>query len=116
MELLFFSALLGQNIETPAVELWYPAAMMVWFQCVFAVITLILLAGSVLERMNFKAWMMFGPLWLIFNYTVGAFSLWLGGFLFQWGVMDYSGSYVIHLSSGIAGFTTAYWVINLFFF
>ena len=60
--------------------------------------------------MNFKAWMMFVPLWLTFSYTIGAFSLWGGGFLFHWGVMDYSGGYVIHLSSGIAGFTAAYWV------
>jgi Amt family ammonium transporter len=54
------------------------------------------------------------PLWLTFSYTVGAFSVWGGGFLFQWGVMDYSGGYVIHLSSGIAGFTAAYWVISSF--
>ncbi|GLJ21530.1 hypothetical protein SUGI_0398450 [Cryptomeria japonica] len=40
----------------------------------------------------------------------GAYSLWGGGFLFQWGVIDFSGGYVIHLSSGIAGFTAAYWV------
>ncbi|XP_062112196.1 ammonium transporter 3 member 1-like [Humulus lupulus] len=100
----------GVSVETPAIEPWYPAATMVWFQCVFAAITLILLAGAVLGRMNFKAWMMFVPLWLTFSYTVGAFSLWGGGFLFHWGVMDYSGGYVIHLSSGIAGFTAAYWV------
>ncbi|KAM5558602.1 ammonium transporter 3 member 1-like [Rosa sericea] len=99
------------SIETPMAMPFYPMATMVWFQCVFAAITLILLAGSVLGmRMNFKAWMMFVPLWLTFSYTVGAFSLWGGGFLFHWGVMDYSGGYVIHLSSGIAGFTTAYWV------
>ncbi|KAI6691730.1 hypothetical protein NL676_019440 [Syzygium grande] len=85
-------------------------ASMVWFQCVFAAITVILLAGSVLGRMNFRAWMMFVPLWLTFSYTVGAFSLWGGGFLFHWGVMDYSGGYVIHLSSGTAGLTAAYWV------
>ncbi|XP_019053564.1 PREDICTED: ammonium transporter 3 member 1-like [Nelumbo nucifera] len=60
--------------------------------------------------MNIKAWMLFVPLWLTFSYTVGAFSVWGGGFLFHWGVMDYSGGYVIHLSSGIAGFTVAYWV------
>ncbi|KAK7838033.1 ammonium transporter 2 [Quercus suber] len=36
-------------------------------------------------------------------------NLWGGGFLFHWGVMDYSGGYVIHLSSGIGGFTAAYW-------
>jgi Amt family ammonium transporter len=88
----------------------YPMATLVYFQFTFAAITLILLAGSVLGRMNIKAWMAFVPLWLIFSYTVGAFSLWGGGFLYHWGVIDYSGGYVIHLSSGIAGLTAAYWV------
>lgn len=99
-------------VETAMATPLYPMASMVWFQCVFAAITLILLAGSLLGRMNIRAWMMFVPLWLTFSYTVGAFSLWGGGFLFHWGVMDYSGGYVIHLSSGIAGFTAAYWVIH----
>ncbi|KAK0603359.1 hypothetical protein LWI29_004123 [Acer saccharum] len=98
------------SVETAMSTPYYPMASMVWFQCVFAAITVILLAGSVLGRMNIKAWMAFVPLWLTFSYTVGAFSLWGGGFLFQWGVMDYSGGFVIHLSSGIAGFTAAYWV------
>ncbi|KAK4774403.1 hypothetical protein SAY86_009338 [Trapa natans] len=98
------------EIETDVITPFYPMATMVWFQCMFAAITLILLAGSVLGRMNIKAWMMFVPLWLTFSYTVGAFSLWGGGFLFHWGVIDYSGGYVIHLSSGIAGLTAAYWV------
>ncbi|MBA0599632.1 ammonium transporter 3 member 1 [Gossypium raimondii] len=98
------------RVETAMVTPFYPMASMVWFQCVFAGITLVILAGSVLGRMSFKAWMAFVPLWLTFCYTVGAFSLWGGGFLFHWGVMDYSGGYVIHLSSGIAGFTAAYWV------
>ncbi|XVF08318.1 hypothetical protein REPUB_Repub06bG0216200 [Reevesia pubescens] len=91
-------------------EPFYPMASLVYFQFTFAAITLILLAGSVLGRMNIKAWMAFVPLWLIFSYTVGAFSLWGGGFLYHWGVIDYSGGYVIHLSSGIAGLTAAYWV------
>lgn len=98
------------EVETAVIAPFYPMASMVWFQCVFAAITLIILAGSVLGRMNIKAWMAFVPLWLTFSYTVGAFSLWGGGFLFHWGVMDYSGGYVIHLSSGIAGLTAAFWV------
>ncbi|PSS23838.1 Ammonium transporter 2 member like [Actinidia chinensis var. chinensis] len=96
--------------KTPKNELFFPMASLVYFQFTFAAITLILLAGSVLGRMNIRAWMAFVPLWLVFSYTVGAFSLWGGGFLFHWGVIDYSGGYVIHLSSGIAGFTAAYWV------
>jgi Amt family ammonium transporter len=88
----------------------FPMATMVYFQFVFAAITLIILAGALLGRMNFLAWMLFVPLWLTFSYTVGAFSLWGGGFLAVMGVIDYSGGYVIHLSSGTAGFVAAYWV------
>jgi ammonium transporter, Amt family len=98
------------TIATPMVEPFYPQATLVLFHFMYAAITLILLAGSVLGRMNIKAWMVFSPLWLLFSYTVGAFSLWGGGFLYHWGVIDYSGGYVIHLASGIAGFTAAYWV------
>ncbi|KAI6681455.1 hypothetical protein NL676_035336 [Syzygium grande] len=88
-----------------------PNATMVYFQFVFAAITLILIAGALLGRMNFYAWMMFVPLWLTFSYTFGAFSIWCpDGFLYRKGLMDYSGGYVIHLSSGVAGFTAAYWV------
>jgi len=99
-----------QTVDVPMAAPFYPMATMIYFQFVFAAITLILLAGSLLGRMNFIAWMLFVPLWLTFSYSIGAFSLWGGGFLFQWGCIDYSGGYVIHLSSGIAGFTSAYWV------
>ncbi len=85
----------------------FPMATMVYFQFVFAAITLIIMAGAFLGRMSFKAWMLFVPLWLTFSYTVGAFSLWGGGFLSTLGVIDYSGGYVIHLSAGVAGFVGA---------
>ncbi len=85
----------------------FPMATMVYFQFVFAAITLIIMAGAFLGRMNFKAWMIFVPLWLTFSYTVGAFSLWGGGWLSTLGVIAYSGGYVIHLSAGVAGFVGA---------
>ncbi|BBN20363.1 ammonium transporter, Amt family [Marchantia polymorpha subsp. ruderalis] len=88
----------------------YPMSTLVYFQFVFAAITLVLIAGSLLGRMNFLAWMIFVPLWLTCSYSVGAFSVWGGGFLFQWGVIDYAGGYVIHLSAGVAGYVAAYWV------
>ncbi|XP_028767019.1 ammonium transporter 3 member 1-like [Neltuma alba] len=89
----------------------FPNATMMYFQGVFACITLILVAGAVLGRMNFYAWMLFVPLWLTFSYTFTAFSIWCpDGFLSKMGLIDYSGGYVIHLSSGVAGFTAAYWV------
>ena len=88
----------------------FPMSTMVYFQFVFAAITVILMAGAFLGRMNFRAWMVFVPLWITLSYTVGAYSVWGGGFLFQRGVIDYSGGYVIHLSSGTAGFVGAYWI------
>ncbi|KAL8293690.1 hypothetical protein RQP46_000391 [Phenoliferia psychrophenolica] len=88
----------------------FPLSTMIWFQFVFAAITLVLIAGAFLGRMNFLAWVIFVPLWLTFSYTVGAFSIWGGGFLFERGVMDYSGGYVIHLSSGTAGFVGSFWI------
>lgn len=98
------------NLPTAALTQQFPQASMVYFQFVFAAITLILIAGSFLCRMNFTAWMIFVPLWLTFSYTIGAFSIWGGGFLFKYGVIDYSGGYVIHLSSGTAGFVGAWWI------
>jgi len=88
----------------------FPLSTMVYFQFVFAAITIVIMAGAFLGRMNFTAWMIFVPLWITFSYSIGAYSLWGGGFLFQRGVIDYSGGYVIHLSSGTAGFVGAHWI------
>jgi len=85
----------------------FPMATLIFFQFVFAAITVIILAGSLLGRMSFKAWVIFVPLWMILDYTVGAFSLWGGGWLSQWGAQDFSGGYVIHLAAGVSGFVAA---------
>ncbi|CAI0434210.1 unnamed protein product [Linum tenue] len=92
---------------------YLPNATMVYFQFVFAAITLILIAGALLGRMNFHAWMIFVPLWLTFSYTITAYSIWCPtGWLAKKGIIDYSGGYVIHLSSGVAGFTAAFWQVG----
>ncbi|HLH11785.1 MAG TPA: ammonium transporter [Methylovirgula sp.] len=85
----------------------FPMATLIFFQFVFAAITVIILAGSLLGRMNFTAWMIFCPIWMTLVYTVGAFSLWGGGWLASMGVADFSGGYVIHLAAGVSGFTAA---------
>jgi Amt family ammonium transporter len=105
----------GQAIVPEAASgmppLAFPMATLVYFQFVFAAITVIILAGSVLGRMNFTAWMIFCPVWMTLVYTVGAFSLWGGGWLAGLGVADFSGGYVIHLAAGTSGFVAA-WVIG----
>ncbi|KAJ6336067.1 hypothetical protein OIU78_012633 [Salix suchowensis] len=71
------------------------------------------LLGQAFLGMNFHAWMLFVPLWLTFSYTITAYCVWCpDGWLAKLGIIDYSGGYVIHLSSGVAGFTAAYWVAD----
>ncbi len=85
----------------------FPTSTLVYFQLVFAAITPILMLGSVLGRVNFKAWLLFVPLWTTFVYTVNAFLIWGGGFWAANGAVDFSGGYVIHLSAGVSGFVAA---------
>lgn len=85
----------------------FPGSTLVYFQFVFAAITVIILGGAVLGRINFKAWMLFVPLWITLVYTVGAFTLWGGGWLSQLGAVDYSGGYVIHVAAAVSGVVAA---------
>jgi Amt family ammonium transporter len=87
--------------------LHFEGSAMIYFQFVFAAITPLLIAGSVLGRMNFKAWMIFVPVWSTVVYSIGAFWIWGGGWLSQLGAVDYSGGYVIHLAAGVSGFVAA---------
>jgi ammonium transporter, Amt family len=85
----------------------FPQSTLVYFQFVFAAITPLLFLGSVIGRMNFKAWLLFVPLWSTFAYSVNAFLLWGGGWWAHKGALDYSGGYVIHLAAGTTGFVAA---------
>jgi Amt family ammonium transporter len=85
----------------------FPEASLVYFQFVFAAITPILALGSVLGRVNMKAWIPYVVLWITCVYAVDAFLIWGGGYFAAHGALDYSGGYVIHLSAGVSGFVFA---------
>ncbi len=85
----------------------FPLSSLVYFQFVFAAITPILALGSVLGRVNIKAWIPFTALWITFVYAVDAFLIWGGGWFAHQGAIDFSGGYVIHLSAGVTGFVAA---------
>jgi ammonium transporter, Amt family len=98
-------------------NLRFPLTTLAYFQFVFAAITVILLAGALLGRFSFKAWMVFVPVWITLVYTVNAFSIWGGGWLGampSWlqgiagvGAVDYSGGFVIHVAAGVSGVVAA---------
>src|SRR5438094_10327277 len=104
------SSLLGQGtipLLGDVGKLAFPQSTLAYFQFVFAAITPILMLGSVLGRINFKAWIPFVIVWASFVYTINAFLIWGGGFFAQKGALDFSGGYVIHLAAGVSGFVAA---------
>jgi Amt family ammonium transporter len=86
----------------------FPESSLVYFQFVFAAITPILMLGSVIGRVNYKAWIPFVLLWITFVYAIDAFLIWGGGYFGAHGALDFSGGYVIHLSAGVSGFVAAF--------
>ncbi|WP_243680891.1 ammonium transporter [Vulcanisaeta souniana] len=103
------SSVIASQASVPAAQQYPNIAMstLIFFQFVFAAITPALMVGALIERMNFKAWMLFVPLWSLLVYSPVAFWLWGGGWLMQLGVVDFSGGYVIHVDAGIAAFVAA---------
>jgi len=94
-------------LPTVTEEIEFPQSTLAYFQIVFAAITPILMLGSVLGRINFKAWIPFVALWTVLVYTINAFLIWGGGYFAQHGAVDFSGGYVIHLAAGVSGFVAA---------
>ncbi len=80
-----------------------PESVYMFFQMTFAIITPALIAGAIADRMKFSAFMWFMSLWLLFIYCPIAHWVWGGGFLGQWGALDYAGGTVVHLNAGTAG-------------
>ncbi|WP_414709750.1 ammonium transporter [Reyranella sp.] len=84
-----------------------PESVFMTFQMTFAIITPALIAGAFAERMKFSALMWFMALWAIFVYAPIAHWVWGGGFLGDWGVLDFAGGTVVHINAGVAGLVCA---------
>jgi Amt family ammonium transporter len=84
-----------------------PETVFICFQLTFAIITPALIAGAFAERMKFSAMMWFMALWSLIVYAPIAHWVWGGGFLGDWGVLDYAGGTVVHINAGVAGLVCA---------
>src|SRR4029079_16298981 len=78
------------------------------FQEMFAIITPALITGAFADRVNFKSYLIFLVLWSLFVYVPLAHWMWGGGFLQQWGALDFAGGIVVHLSAGIAALASVF--------
>ncbi|MCO6430307.1 MAG: ammonium transporter [Deltaproteobacteria bacterium] len=85
-----------------------PLALFALFQLKFAIITPALITGSFAERVRFSSYMLFITLFSIFIYAPLAHWTWHpSGFLRQWGVLDFAGGSVVHMSAGFAALAGA---------
>jgi Amt family ammonium transporter len=84
-----------------------PESVFMTFQMTFAIITPALICGGFADRMKFSAMMWFIGLWSLLVYSPVAHSVWGGGIVGQWGVLDFAGGTVVHINAGVAGLVAA---------
>ncbi len=85
-----------------------PHQVFMMFQMMFAVITPALIIGAFAERMKFSALCVFMLLWATFVYDPVAHWVWgIGGFLRNWGALDFAGGTVVHINAGMTALAAA---------
>ncbi|HOH75301.1 MAG TPA: ammonia channel protein, partial [Paludibacteraceae bacterium] len=85
-----------------------PFALFAMFQLKFAIITPALITGGLAERVRFTSLMLFLILFSLLIYAPLAHWTWHPeGFLRKWGVLDFAGGTVVHISAGFAALSGA---------
>ncbi len=85
-----------------------PHILFVVFQMMFAIITPALIIGSLVERINFAAWLVIMALWSLLVYAPIAHWVWgPDGWIFAAGGLDFAGGLVVHISSGVSALVAA---------
>lgn len=85
-----------------------PLILFAFFQLKFAIITPALITGAFAERIKFSSYLLFIVLFSILIYSPLAHATWHpDGILFKWGVLDFAGGTVVHMSAGWAALASA---------
>ena len=84
-----------------------PHALFMAYQGTFCIITAALISGAIVERMRFPAYVAFISLWALAVYSPIAHWVWGGGWLAQWGALDFAGGTVVHVNAAVAALVAA---------
>src|SRR6188472_1062796 len=84
-----------------------PHVLYMAYQGTFAIITAALISGAIVERMRFSAYTVFITLWALLVYAPIAHWVWGGGWLAQWGALDFAGGTVVHVNAAVAALVAA---------
>jgi ammonium transporter, Amt family len=78
------------------------------YQMMFAIITPALITGAFVERVRFKAFLLFTLLWATLVYDPVAHWVWgVGGLLRTMGALDFAGGTVVHITAGFSALAFA---------
>ena len=85
-----------------------PHLAFMMFQGMFAIITVALITGAVVERIKFSALLVFSVLWFTLIYCPVAHWVWgSGGWLAKLGALDFAGGTVVHITAGVSAMALA---------
>ena len=85
-----------------------PLVLFAMFQMKFAIITPALITGAFAERIRFGSYILFITLFILFIYAPICHATWHpDGILFKYGVLDFAGGTVVHMSAGWAALVAA---------
>lgn len=85
-----------------------PQYAYVMYQAMFAIITVALITGAVVERMKFSALLIFAVAWFTLVYIPVGHWVWgSGGWLAKFGLLDFAGGTVVHITAGVSALSLA---------
>lgn len=85
-----------------------PVVLFAFYQLKFAIITPALITGAFAERIKFTSYILFIVLFSLFIYSPLAHATWHpDGILSRFGVLDFAGGTVVHMSAGWAALASA---------
>jgi Amt family ammonium transporter len=88
-----------------------PFIVFAMYQLKFAIITPALITGAFAERIKFTSYLIFIVLFCIFIYAPLAHATWHpNGILLKYGVLDFAGGTVVHMSAGWAALASAFFL------
>jgi Amt family ammonium transporter len=102
----FGLANVGQT-PSPVYASTVPHLAFMIYQAMFAIITVALFTGAVVDRIKFSSLLVFSALWLTFIYTPVAHWVWGGGWLAKLGALDFAGGTVVHVNAGVTALALA---------
>jgi len=88
----------------------YPEYIFIAYQMMFAIITPALITGAFVNRVTFKAYLIFLVAWQLFVYYPFVHMVWGNGLLAHWGVLDFAGGIVVHATAGFAALASVFYV------